>query len=137
MNIKESNKLIAEFMGAHSRVSDKYGELFRFDNRGGEYGENALPIRYHQSWDWLMPVVDKIDTMDLSNIQACINGTLGKPTGASMIMYDDRSYICVDGVGTLLNVFNTNNRLSNTYECVVEFIKWYNKNKNNVNNNNS
>jgi len=51
MEIK--NKLIGEFMGVYSR---KYG--FDYDKIGNK------GINYHKSWDWLMPVVQKIYSID-------------------------------------------------------------------------
>ena len=44
----ESNKLIAEFMGAYSE-EDGY-DYSKVGNKG---------IYYHNSWDWLMPVIGK------------------------------------------------------------------------------
>ena len=52
----KDNRLIAEFMGAF------------FDDNGmtricGQYGlerVNDLSLKYHTSWDWLMPVLKKI-----------------------------------------------------------------------------
>ena len=41
MKPQEANKLIAEFMG--------YGSPYR---------------KYHTSWDWLMPVIDKVKSID-------------------------------------------------------------------------
>ena len=41
MKPQEANKLIAEFMG--------YGSPYR---------------RYHTSWDWLMPVIDRVKSID-------------------------------------------------------------------------
>ena len=41
MKPQEANKLIAEFMG--------YGSPYR---------------KYHTSWDWLMPVIDKLKFID-------------------------------------------------------------------------
>lgn len=46
--IIEGNKLIAEFMGM--------GEKFLPMDYEHENG-----VRYHSSWDWLMPVVEKIE----------------------------------------------------------------------------
>ena len=46
------NKLIAEFMGLV--VSDS-------DNYTSELHTNVdVDLKYHTSWDWLMPVVEKI-----------------------------------------------------------------------------
>lgn len=44
MKPQEANKLIAEFMGnGHRHTSQD---------------------RYHTSWDWLMPVIDKVKSID-------------------------------------------------------------------------
>ena len=51
------NKLIAEFMGM------TYGDPN--DNSVMTQGSEVIPIEsmeYHTSWDWLMPVVEKIET---------------------------------------------------------------------------
>jgi|TARA_R100000149_G_scaffold63632_1_gene34713 hypothetical protein len=42
----ESNKLIAEFMGLNI-------------DRGVQSDYLECELRYHESWDWLMPVIDK------------------------------------------------------------------------------
>ena len=52
----DANKLIAEFMGLHplsraSFISDK----------NQEYYESLSELKYHTSWDWLMPVIENID----------------------------------------------------------------------------
>ena len=52
-----NNKLIAEFMGM------TYGDPN--DNSVMTQGSEVIPIEsmeYHKSWDWLKPVVDKIET---------------------------------------------------------------------------
>jgi hypothetical protein len=52
LEIMETNKLIAEFMGVvfHDDENQYY-------NEDGLYVGNTL--QYHISWDWLMPVVEK------------------------------------------------------------------------------
>jgi len=57
MNIKD-NKMIAEFMGM------TYGDPN--DNSVMTQGSEVIPIEsmeFHSSWDWLMLVVDKIESM--------------------------------------------------------------------------
>lgn len=78
-------------------------------------------LKFHISWDWLMPVVEKIETLNyivkihqnICIIQACIMG--------------DRTVISKQ----ISNYMESNTKLSNTYKAVVEFIKWYNKNNSN------
>jgi hypothetical protein len=48
MNTTENNKLIAEFMGY---------PYFLSDSGVDSWGDDE----FHQSWDWLMPVVEKIN----------------------------------------------------------------------------
>ena len=53
MNIEEGNKLIAKFMDLDIKEDLVYlneMEACKIQN-----------LEYHESWDWLMPVVDKID----------------------------------------------------------------------------
>lgn len=49
----ENNKLIAEFMGVREIKHDGYTTYELLSN------EIVNHLKYHESWDWLMPVVDK------------------------------------------------------------------------------
>ena len=80
--IKKKNKLIAEFMDVN---------LIE-----GQLGD------YHTSWDWLMPVVEKIKRTDLSR---------------DMVM---------QGMDELIDAFDAED-IETTYQAVVEFIKQHNK----------
>ncbi len=89
MNTEDNNKLIAEFMGYPNIANDE-------DKR--DYLEDC--IKYHKSWDWLMPVVSKCfktgdDTYEWDNIM-------------------DTLFTCDRDI---------------VYAQVVEFINQYNKNK--------
>tara|TARA_R100001440_G_scaffold66791_1_gene87893 strand:+ start:68 stop:379 length:312 start_codon:yes stop_codon:yes gene_type:complete len=46
----EANKLIAEFMGSNLNGLESW-----------QYEEE---LQYHTSWDWLMPVIDKVKSID-------------------------------------------------------------------------
>ena len=86
----KDNKLIAEFMGLV--VSDR-------DNYTSELHTNVdVDLKYHTSWDWLMPVVNKIEDYLADNV--------GK-------------------VGYFDECLNSND-LEVRYQAVVEFIKQYN-----------
>lgn len=79
---EQGNKLIAEFMGAtHEPQSDRYNEHLLFEpevappvwyvghDREWHTRNERLRVaildlsnlKYHSSWDWLMPVVEKIE----------------------------------------------------------------------------
>ena len=93
-NITKNNKLIAEFMG------DSLYMLF------------PGSFKYHKSWDWLMPVVDKIDKL--------------VPNGRTFIEYtEDLWWVNLDKAWAESRV----SKIDATYKAVVEFIKWYNKEK--------
>ena len=88
----DANKLIAEFMGLHplsraSFISDK----------NQEYYESLSELKYHTSWDWLMPVIEK-----------CVR------TGDDTDKWDN-----------IFNTLTTLS-IKEVYEEVVEFIKQYN-----------
>jgi hypothetical protein len=64
----EGNKLIAEFMGYEQNaftesMFSKVEDVF-VDNKGGRCSARWTPVYYHESWDWLMPVVEKISRIE-------------------------------------------------------------------------
>ena len=102
MNITE-NKLIAEFMEVD------YIDVDTFEETEGE-------LKYHISWDWLMPVVEKINLLD--DFRHSIHITTYRTH-----LLDNRVN---DGFDEF---FVEDSTILATYKAVVEFIKWYNENK--------
>ena len=98
----KDNKLIAEFMGR--------GGTFNHDKTmicTGIFPDTMTLMKYHTSWDWLMPVVEKIESLGyVFTIQG------GKAEYGEMIS-ETRCFIVED-------------KLSSTYKAVIEFIKEYN-----------
>jgi len=88
------NELIAKFMGLE-RKYESTNQVF-IDN-----------LKYHTSWDWLMPVVAKIVDLGLAK---------------------ESSDKVVDRVTTLsgMSIFTP---INGVYFVVVEFIKFYNSHK--------
>lgn len=120
--MKKDNELIAEFMGMS--ISSKKvgkaatlwytGKVFYPEYTGDEkfwhtsasdkkYVERSLKAfthKYHTSWNWLMPVVEKIVRMKEFQVGRNSNAIAS-------------ALLCVD--------------IKILYPEVVEFIKWYNK----------
>ena len=91
MNTQENNELIAEFMGV---------DPIDIDYAIDEYGK----LKYHLSWDWLMPVIQK-----------CLIGEAEQSEDISNL--------------AIKNIYEgiCNQDISLAYQSVVQFIN--NKNK--------
>ena len=107
--ILEGNKLIAEFMewrmlnGSCMTPYEDAGML-----NGGETSICRFEfLKFHSSWDWLMPVVEKIQ-----------------------IKFDEviiRYKTCVIYMGSKRAIEKVeDSTIKATWLAVVEFIKWYN-----------
>lgn len=90
------NELIAEFMG--------FPAWETYVDFGGmrEEKKRLRKMQYHTSWDWLMPVVEKIANELEKDWPRASDGALSLR------------------IGTPISV---------VYANVVEFIKWYNQSK--------
>lgn len=126
--IIESNKLIAEFMGDFKLIKEFKPEpdvditymwkktsnkSFGYDttdwrdySTDTEYSDRVC---YNFSWDWLMPVVEKIESLG----------------------YDfsiDNCYVRIwdGGQSNFEMTFSEPTKLLTAYFAVIEFIKWYN-----------
>ena len=104
---KESNKLIAQFMGYDIINAD----IILYAINGIAYPINKL--EYHQSWDWLMPVVEKIDTLfgEDDTVDDMINRVRKE-----VLLFSPLNK------GIVYNILFT-------YQAVVEFINDYNNHK--------
>jgi len=85
-----NNKLIAEFMGYPKIANDE-------DKR--DYLEDC--VKYHTSWDWLMPVVDKIENDGLDPHEM-IDGSLRKNKQKRWRSIEDLYNVAV----YLINIYN-------------------------------
>tara|TARA_B100001059_G_scaffold220632_1_gene242826 strand:- start:1662 stop:1985 length:324 start_codon:yes stop_codon:yes gene_type:complete len=103
--MEQSNKLIAEFMGHKVNFGfKKDGVLFL----GHHIGLDKL--KYDSSWDWLMSVVDKIESLgyevQIRNTDCIIFQLL-----------DNFKY------KPIVDISSENGKMNSTYKAVVEFIK--------------
>jgi hypothetical protein len=110
----ENNKLIAQFMGA--RIGGT-GVVHFPDGNKYHIDYKKLPTKgvyYHSDWNWLMPVVQKIENLgynvNISGITCSVSRLLEKETIVQ--------WVCG----------NRNDKIGLVYKTVVEFINWYNEN---------
>ena len=111
--IEKNNQMIAEFMNCiikkmgdtlhghaiYAIPTTKYYEFPEEDYKG--YRVEFL--KYHSSWNWLMPVVEKI-----------------VPPHGQVLDGIKYQTAVVDALGTA--------RIEKVYDVVVEFIRWHNEN---------
>ena len=127
-NIIENNKLIAKFMYNNLYNEDSLGDCWVETNEGyvNFYIDKA---KYHLSWDWLMPVVEKIEHL--------------YETEHTLPRFEINSHICSFAVGypefkkykrwiygCYINSAESkkcNSKLEAAYNVCIDFIKWYNK----------
>jgi len=109
INIQESNLLIRNFMEVSPMV---YGDW----NLSSSFN-NGL---YDKSWDWLMPVVEKIENIE--------HPTRGNEF--QVVIYEEEVEIFQksdEGMKEIVYIpVDGESKLTNTHKAVVEFIKWYN-----------
>lgn len=113
MEINEGNLIIAKFMG-----DKEYVHKAHFKHWMREEAEliGIEDLQFHSSWDWLMPVVEKIRDLGSIDIVISIKRSV-------FISWDDGTAYFKQTLG------NGRNSIETTYEAVIEFIKWYNETK--------
>ena len=124
METIEKNRLIAQFMGCEptpdaldrSVLAYYIGDvIINADNSKNENDENVFhpeDMQFHTDWNWLMPVIRKIEELG--------NDVL-ITTNYIQISYDEgEQFIVIDD----LNI-----KIDSVYNAVIEFINWYNENK--------
>lgn len=117
--IEENNKLIAEFMGANIEERKQcilpVAKFREAPTNNKKYSAFELCyLEYNTSWDWLMPVVEKIESLGHGV-------TIGM--GMYCVIQDDITEDGIEFTGM------EDGKLLSTYRAVIEFIEWYNENK--------
>ena len=105
-NTTENNKLIAKFM------QPSFNGVGLYNQDGVHFPIEEL--EFHISWDWLMPVVQKIEslgyTFTIAGVMAKVTKVLDIENSIVSLVLGDKSQ-----------------KLRLVYETVVELIKWYNQ----------
>lgn len=119
-DIEQGNKLIASFMGLRTDsfpngLSDSW--YVDVENPTSIYHNNSpKESKFHSSWDWLMPVVEKIEDLGYAVI---------------FRKTDEMRYINIYGghIGEdFKNLYDAPNKQYAVFMTVVEFIQWFNTN---------
>lgn len=113
MEQKENNILIAEFIELPYYFTDNNVEAYEvYENEVHTIDE----LEYHKSWDWLIPVVEKIELLD--KVEGC---------KYSVTICND---VCrIDTVNEEIVWRRDSTKIAAVYQAIIEFIKWYNLNK--------
>jgi hypothetical protein len=120
MKAKQEDILIAEFMGW-----SYLHEINEFQDLVGQKFHKE--VYYSTSWDWLMPVVEKI--------RRIASYDKDKFSTYVVISFDTKIYSGAYGGSKphsniyFNKTFSGNTSKEATYKAVVEFIKWHNENK--------
>ena len=142
MNTLEGNKLIAEFMGYKPvRCSNGFAwdigksipsKDHLFPIQGKLITKYCNYLKFHTSWDWLMPVVEKIESLNLGTIKLDEDDMFRNANAVFRIEYKD---VYIDLYGGMkkqdewMEQTQFHSKLDATYKAVLEFIQWYNENK--------
>lgn len=123
--IIEGNKLIAEFMGAEVLSPKTKFTYYDFGDNWSETNSYVFQqkihdnmLKYHSSWDWLIPIIDKIELIEDSKYVVQIAADR-----CTIFEWNDSENI------VKFNVMHTGEKITATYKCIIEFIKWYNNGK--------
>lgn len=125
-NIIENNKLIAEFMECIINGNDfifpkemyyLYQPCFMYEFESGVYNFelDISEVKFNKSWDWLMPVVEKIESLDFIFE---ILSTRVDIADYRVIAFKKRFEPIIKET-----------KIEAVYTACVEFIKWYNEQK--------
>ena len=110
MNIWKKNQILAEFEGWEETDSEVY---LGYMMKDGEQPIHPREMLYHTSWEWLMPVVERIrDNEKMGSLENTIRYLFSRisPTRQTMQF----------------------NSIEDLYEAVFQFIEFYNRVKKNV-----
>lgn len=120
MKTTQDNKLIAEFMGlkptefwGRYSISNDHCHCNEITPEKAIEGFASIS-KYSTSWDWLMPVVEKIESLGY-----------GVTIGMGTYCIIQKDWGDLEEIHSMTD----NNKLFCAYNAVVKFINWHNENK--------
>lgn len=113
--IQEGNILIAEFLGFTESEGIHVPPIYVTEYYRSSLYFTTLELKFSYSWDWLMPVIDKIETLkDESGLfyEVCIAGK--------------EAFIHCES-DSITKSYYKEFKIESVYLAIIEFIKWYNE----------
>ena len=114
------NKLIAEFMGYKVVYKPKVvnGEnFFEYIDENGKYTYCHSLLKYNDQWDWLMEVVEKIESDERYDVEILQYGTR---------IIERTKTDLIEVVNNIADI-SFDSKIEHTYDAIVKFINEYNK----------
>lgn len=135
LTILEGNKLIAHFMGKNIHYQEKYKEWICCDEDGkGCISFNS--VLYHFSWEWLMPVVEQIESIIKPNSWYESDKNWFEIKSHSVNIHTSLFNKTLNILWVIVPNYTKDHRENvvatkkeAVYNTVLEFIEWYNKYK--------
>lgn len=125
MTQQEGNKLIAEFMGWKCEYSKQTnGETYFIIERGEKLEYPIEHLQYHSSWDWLMPVVEKIEGLGFDT------AVCGISVGEENIIECLISPV-IKNNNIEVHIKQSGEKIKILWQSIILFIQWYNTQKQN------
>jgi hypothetical protein len=127
---KTDNEMIAEFMGFYitsdRKSVDGTSDRVWKSNDSPYFGGYRIPhLRFNESWDWLMPIVERIESLGFATKFRYEAFTKGSHSTA---YHDIEIFSLNENNGYKRVAFCTERipKIEAIYKAVVEFIKYYN-----------
>ena len=108
MKTTQNNRLIAEFMGLPTEIFSSGNLNYGFEGVWYETEELSFNI----DWNWLMEVVNKIEEL-----------------GNDVLITTNYIQIAFDEGEKFIVIEDFNIKITSVYDACIEFINWYNLNK--------
>lgn len=129
--IIDGNCIIAKFMGGYMRDKGHGNMIWDHSDRLSPLVcKSPCKLEYHKNWSWLMPVLEKISRIEMAREYDKETGEYTvfrhHPVTFGMLNWMDRPMVRLYGMG----LFDAQTLIEATYIAVVDFIKFYNENKN-------
>lgn len=114
LKIRNNALTIAKFEGYETESESTYGNIFYSDDNE----RTAIDTAYHSLWEWIMPVVQKINRIDNDRYTV-------KIMSMDVEIYDNITGQTLVDTGCK---YQPEELIESVYEAVVSFIKLYNDN---------